>query len=165
MSRRHHLVSIEPNEEGAMSDTGVDVARRWFSEVWNQRRGETIGELMDPKCVAHTSLGPVVGPEEWKKAFWTPFVTGFSDIVVTVENAIASGEDVAVRWNVSMKHSGELLGVAASGRQVRFDGMSWIRVRNGRIVEGWDGWDSTGLFVRLGATPETLRQLTSPPAS
>ena len=143
-----------------MGQAEIGVARRWFEEVWNQRHKETIFELMDPKAVGHTAAAPTLGPEQWKARFWEPFRQSFGDIRVTVDQALSEGEDVAVRWSASMKHVGPLFGVAPSGRTVSFSGSTWMRVRDGQIVEGWDTWDFTGLMVRLGATPEILRALT-----
>ena len=42
--------------------------------------------------------------------------------------------------------------------------MTWVAVENGKIVEGWDGWDSTGLLVNVGAAslhPEVVRAMTA----
>jgi hypothetical protein len=36
-----------------------------------------------------------------------------------------------------------------SGRKVEARGMSWFRIREGRMAEGWDSWDQTGLMKAL----------------
>jgi predicted ester cyclase len=133
-----------------MSTPQLDLARRWFKEVWNEGRAETIHELMHPEAVGHTTTGDLRGPDEWKRGFWDHFVGAFSDINVEIEDAISDGDRVAVRWAASMRHTGPHIGVPETGRELRFKGMSWLRVREGRIVEGWDGWDSTGMLVSIG---------------
>jgi hypothetical protein len=42
------------------------------------------------------------------------------------------------------------LGMAATGRAVDFRGMTWLTLKNGVIVEGWDSWN-------LGRLLESLR--------
>lgn len=136
-----------------------ELARRWFEEVWNQGRAEGIFEMMDPKAVGHTGTGDVVGPQQWKERFWEPFQVAFKDIHVTVDRAISSEDVVAVRWRASMKHVGALFGIPGDGRTHKLLGSTWLRIEDGRLAEGWDTWDLTGLLVRMGATAEILKQV------
>ena len=58
----------------------------------------------------------------------------------------------------------DLVVYGGSGRAARIQGMTWMAVENGRIVEGWDGWDATGLLVEIGAAsvhPDVVRALTA----
>jgi predicted ester cyclase len=133
-----------------MSTPQLELARRWFKEVWNEGRAETIHELMHPEAICHLATGTITGPDAWKSTFWDPFVGAFSEIKVEVEDAISDGERVAVRWSAAMRHTGPHIGIPETGRALRFSGMTWLRVRDGRVVEGWDGWDSTGMLVSIG---------------
>ena len=133
-----------------MSEANKGVARRWFQEVWNDRRAETIHELMHPQAIGHTSAGEIRGPEEWKQKFWDPFMGAFSDIALVVEDMVCDGDRVVVRWRASMKHTGGHIGVPETGRALSFPGLTWMVVRDGKLVEGWDGWDSTGMLVSIG---------------
>jgi hypothetical protein len=134
-----------------MSDQNKAVARRWFEEVWNQRNPATIQELMAPEAPCYGAAGCIVGPAAWKSAFWDPLTSAFGRFHVTVEDLVAEGDRVVVRWRASMQHTGEGMGVAATGRTIEAMGLTLMVVRDGRIVEGWDGWDSTGLLVNIGA--------------
>lgn len=133
-----------------MSEANKAVARRWFQEVWNERRAETIQELMHPQVKAHTPSGEIHGPAAWKQRFWDPFVGAFSDIKLDIEDLVAEGDRVVVRWQASMRHTGGHIGVPETGRALSFPGISWIVVRDGKLVEGWDGWDFTGMLVSIG---------------
>jgi predicted ester cyclase len=42
------------------------------------------------------------------------------------------------------------LGFEATGRHVQFTGMTFIRVEEGRFVEGWNSMDQLGLLQQLG---------------
>ena len=142
-----------------MSDDAETVARRWFEEVWNQRRRESIYELMTADAVGHSPTGDTKGPDEWARS-WERLTQDFPDIGIHIDAVLASGRDAVVRWSGTLTHRGPGLGIAASGRAARIQGMTWVAVENGKIVEGWDGWDATGLLVEVGAAflhPEFLR--------
>lgn len=145
----------------ASTTTGsAAVARRWFEEVWNQRREATVHELMLPSGVGHLEGGTVQGVEQFL-AMRALLLEAFPDLRITVEDLIAHGDDVAVRWNVTGTHRGASLGFSATHRPVAFRGMTWLRIQKGRIVEGWDAWNQGAVFAELRAAAE--RQKTVPP--
>ena len=57
-----------------------------------------------------------------------------------------------MRVTITGTHAGLGLGVAPTGRAIRISSMSMARVRDGRLVEGWDNVDYLGLFAQLGIT-------------
>jgi predicted ester cyclase len=56
---------------------------------------------------------------------------------VTIEAIMDAGDEVAVRWSAEGTHAGEAMGMAPTGRPVRLEGMSWIKVRDGKLGLGW----------------------------
>jgi steroid delta-isomerase-like uncharacterized protein len=138
-----------------MSEANKTLVRRWFEEVWNQGREETIDELFAPNGVGY-GLGdteaPVQGP-----AGIRPFVRNLRgaipDIHMTIEDAIAEGDKVTVRITAEGTHKGGQLGVAPTGRRVHIEGIVVVRIANGQIVEGWNSWDQLGLLRQIGALP------------
>jgi len=128
------------------------LARRWFEEVWNQRKDDTVTELMADVCDGHMEGGDVHGPAEFLAAR-AALLAAFPDIRVKVEDVVSEGDKVVVRWSASGTHKGDELGVAASGRKASFRGMSWIRFENGKVVEGWDSWNMGRLLQELEAQP------------
>lgn len=126
------------------------LARRWFEEVWNQRRSETIDELMHPDGHGHLEGGEVHGPEHFK-ALSAELLRAFPDLRVSVEDAIAQGDQVVVRWNATATHTGPALGLTPTGRSVAFRGMTWLIFRDGKVIKGWDAWNQGALFQSLQA--------------
>ena len=124
------------------------LARRWFEEVWNQRRTETVHELLRPDSVGHLEGGDAVGPEPFLKVH-AELVQTLPDLRVHVEDTVAQGEQVVVRWSASGTHRGKGMGCDPTGALVQFRGMTWIRYRDGKMVEGWDAWDLGGLLLKL----------------
>ena len=126
------------------------MAHRWFEEVWNQRRPEVVHELIHPDGVGHLSLGDVIGPEPFLERVYWPFIASFPDLHIAIEDSLGDEDDIAIRWHATGTHTGEpFFGIAASGRCIDIIGITWIRYRDGRMIEGWDRWDSSSLIAQL----------------
>jgi steroid delta-isomerase-like uncharacterized protein len=132
-----------------MSSTNATLARRWFEEVWTQRRAETVRELLTEESECRSEAGVLRGPDAFLSKMHAPFLGAFPDLTLTVEDTVAEGDRVVVRWLATGTHTGDGLGVAPSGRRVTFRGMTWIRFRDGKMLEGLDCWNQTGLMKSL----------------
>jgi steroid delta-isomerase-like uncharacterized protein len=136
-----------------MSQENKAVLRRWFEEVWNKGRAETIDELFAADGTAHglaDETGESLrGPSNFR-VFHGKFREAFPDIEVTVEDVIAEGDKVAARCSVRGRHQSDSLGFAATGRPVEFTGMTFARVRGGQIVEAWNNFDFMTTFQQCG---------------
>jgi len=130
----------------------VELMRRWFREVWNEAKVETIHELFSPDASLTGHYGTksaIRGPHEF-----LPFVqlirTAFPDIKLKVEDAFGAHDKVVVRWIATGIHSGEGFG-PPSNKTVHVTGVTIARIADGKIVEGWDNWDQLGLLEQIGA--------------
>ena len=135
------------------AEDNVRIMQRWFQEVWNEGRIETVYELFAPEAVAHgqeSAEGELRGPQEFER-FVQKIRGAFSDIHLTVEDVFATDDKGVLRWSGVMKHTGNALGMPASGQTVRLRGITVVRFANGKIVEGWDNWDQLGMLQQIGA--------------
>lgn len=124
------------------------VARRWFEEVWNERRVDLIDELMAPDSIGHLEAGDVGGPDSFRQIH-AAFVSAVPDLRIEIEDVVAEGDRAAVRWHVRGTHGGEGFGFAPTQQNVARRGTTWLRVRDGRIVEGWDTWNMGEFMAAL----------------
>ena len=125
---------------------------RWFEEVWNQQRVESIDELFAPSGLCYglgTSGAPLMGPEEFKP-FHRMFLGAFPDLKIEVEMVLGEGEMTVVRFTATGTHLGDTLGFSATGRTMHITGMSMIRWENNQIAEGWNNFDQFNMFLQLG---------------
>ena len=132
-----------------MSTEHKALVRRWFDEVWCQGRAEVIDELLASDAVVHGLGSDLRGPAGFK-TFYSAYREAFPKITIQVEDIVAEGDMVAARWSGTGTHQGNGLGFAATGRQVRFDGMVFVRVERGKLVEGWNNFDQLGMLQQLG---------------
>jgi len=131
-----------------MSEANRSLAKRWFQEVWNQRRAETVDELLPAHAVGHMEGTEIRGPGQFK-AIRAALLDAFPDFHIVVEDTLAEGDHVVVRWRVSGTHGGAGLGFPATGQSVNFRGMTWMTFSNGMVTEGWDAWNQGALLQQL----------------
>ena len=140
-------------------EENVALMRRWFKEVWNEGKTQTVYELLSPDAIGIGQLedgNPLCGPAEF-----LPLVErirgAFPDINMVVEDAFGAEDKVVLRWSATMTHHGDHLGMPASGKRVRMTGITIARIRDKQIIEGWDNWDQLGMLKQIGAyaSPQT----------
>ncbi|MHA3774188.1 ester cyclase [Verrucomicrobiota bacterium sgz303538] len=134
----------------------VQLMRRWFQEIWNEGRLETIDELMAPDGVAHDLTGPggdVRRPAAFKDAARV-LRSAFEDIRVDVDDIFGSDDRVAIRLTITMTHTGELGDLRPTHARISSPLMCIVHVRDGQIVEGWNFWDVASVLRATAAPPE-----------
>jgi steroid delta-isomerase-like uncharacterized protein len=135
----------------------ADASRRLLEQSFNTGNFELIDQLVAPEAVEHDPSLPAQmrdlrGPDGIKRIV-TMYRTAFPDVRMTVDEAIASGDKVALRWHSEGTHRGELAGLAPTGVHGSVTGISIDRWQDGKIVEVWAEWDNMGLARQLGAAP------------
>jgi predicted ester cyclase len=74
-----------------------------------------------------------------------------------MEDMIAEGDQVILRWMWHGTHTGDLLTpmmrLHATGKQVTVTGITIFRVASGRVVETWNQSDRLGMYQQLGLIP------------
>jgi hypothetical protein len=121
----------------AMSEANKILAREWFEQVWNQKSEAAIERLFHAQGKGYGLPDPdgvFVGPEAFK-AVHRSFCGAFPDLHIDLEDVIAEGDHVAVRWRVTMTHLGDHLGFPASGRTGVLGGASFIITDGNQILE------------------------------
>lgn len=124
------------------------LGRRWFEEVWNRRSDAAIDELLSHDSQGHVEGGEYRGPAGFRQ-MRDLFLGALPDIRIEIEDVIAAGDRAAVRWHAHGTHGGDGFGFEATKLPVSFRGTTWLRVEEGKIVEGYDTWNLGGLLASL----------------
>jgi steroid delta-isomerase-like uncharacterized protein len=130
------------------------IARRYFEDFWNTGNTAVIAELVAADAVGHVPGVTVQGRDALQQRL-SALYTMYSEPHFTVEDQIAEGDKVAVRWTFRGRHSGTFMGVAPSGQEVMVTGMNLFRLASGRIAEIWLNGDDLGELQQLGVLPAT----------
>jgi steroid delta-isomerase-like uncharacterized protein len=136
-----------------MSDENVALGRRWFEEVWNQRKSNAVPELLAADCVMHgisETGGDVRGAGEFQ-AMHARLLSAFPDMRFAIDDCFGAGDKIVVRWTATMRHTGPGLGIDATGAEIKLRGMGIARIAGGKVQETWDNWDRMAMFEQIEA--------------
>jgi steroid delta-isomerase-like uncharacterized protein len=128
------------------------IARRINDEVWNQGNLDVIDELIADDAVVSIVGAPqeIRGPAGFRE-FVTMYRTAFPDLRIAVDEQIGEGDVVVNRWTATGTHEGDLMGIAATGKQATTAGINISRISGGKLVQGWSIFDQLGLLQQIGA--------------
>ena len=129
------------------------IARRWNEEIWCKANLAAIEELLVTDFVFNYPPPGVEPDREVYKRVVKSYFVGFPDFKSTIEDMLAEGDKVVVRWTGRGTHKGEFMGIAPTGKQVTVTGISIIRIVGGKIVEEWTEMDNLGAMQQLGVFP------------
>ena len=87
------------------------------------------------------------------KQFISMYLTAFPDSRFTIEDLIAEGDTVVVRYTVRGTHQGNLMAIPPTGKQASVTAIGIFRIVNGIAVEEWVNMDDLGLLQQLGVIP------------
>jgi predicted ester cyclase len=91
-------------------------------------------------------------PEGFKKLV-TLYRSAFPDAHTIVDEILADGDKVMVRWTARATHTGQLFNLAPTNKRVTVTGIDVYRISSGKIQETRVSWDALGFLQQLGAAP------------
>jgi steroid delta-isomerase-like uncharacterized protein len=125
-----------------------------FLEFINTASEKLAQELISPDAVFHVPgrTEPMRGPAGYL-AIIGMMRGGFPDIQWTLEEMVAEGDKVAVRFTMRGTHRGTFFGVPPTGKTISVQAMNIYRLSGGQFVEEHGQPDMLGLLQQIGAVP------------
>ena len=137
-----------------MSADNKALIRRYFDAI-DSGNWAALDELFAPTYVRHdpnTHEGRL-GREDVKRHLQIVY-TAAPDLSHTIEDLLAEGDKVAARLTSRGTQTGNLRGIASTGRQFTMTGMDLFRIADGKIEEQWINQDMLGALQQLGVIPK-----------
>jgi predicted ester cyclase len=133
------------------------IVKRLFEEPW-KGNFDVIDEYVALTYVGYDAAEPepIRGPAG-VRANVEKYLAGFPGGAITVDDQIVEGDKVATRWTGRGTQTGEIAGIAPTGKEATISGLTISRLEDGKVVEEWTTWDTLGMLVQLGAIPEPAR--------
>jgi steroid delta-isomerase-like uncharacterized protein len=138
-------------DSGSVEEASKAVVLRFFDEILGKKNMAAIDEVIadDYKNYFPGAPSPL-GKADMSGAL-SMFFTAFPDMAVEVKSIIAEGDRVAVIGEITATHQGEFQGVPPTGKRIAVRNLSQYRVRDGKLVEDYPGFNPMDIMEQIGA--------------
>jgi len=135
------------------SEAAKAVVRRNTEEVQGGGNFDVFEELFADDFVDHTPQPNTTPDKGGVRILYRTLRTAFPDFHADIHWQAADGDLVTTYKMYHGTHQGTFLGVAPTGRVIRFETVDAMRVRDGKITEHWGVANLFSLLEQLGAWP------------
>lgn len=127
---------------------------KMYTETWDQIINTSNIDLINnthftDSITLISSPENIVGIEN-VKAYYKNFLTGFSDIKFTMVSVFGQDDNIVKHWNFKGTHSGDFFGIPATGKAVDIDGVTLVKMKDGKIAQEQDFMDNMLFMQQLG---------------
>jgi steroid delta-isomerase-like uncharacterized protein len=128
--------------------------RRAWDEIFNQRNLDFFDEVSVADAIWHEPDREFQGTGEIKQVS-AAYFEAFPDLIVSLEDVLAEGEKVVVRWMQRGTHQGEMEELGPpTGSPFELEGITIHRFEGDKIAETWERCDNLSLLQQLGLIPD-----------
>lgn len=138
-----------------MSDL-QDMCQRFYKEVFDNRDLSAVDEFLAEGVIEHETPPPGVTLQpgrEGVKQLIGLYLGAFKPLTVEVHAQYRDGDTVINRVTFHGAHTGEFVGLPATGNKVVLDGIDIIRFEGNRMAEHWGHFDTAAMLMQLGVIP------------
>jgi predicted ester cyclase len=133
--------------EGEHMPDNKAIVLNYIDRVWHRHDYSAIDEMIVPNYIQHA---PNVPPgREGVRTFFKMVDGAFSDVTYTVDDAIAEGEKLVLRWTLRGRHTGPFQGLPPTNKDFALTGISIVKMEDGKLAENWVEQDLAGLMAQL----------------
>jgi len=136
-------------DNGSAKGTNEQTMLRLVDEFINRGDASALHELVHPDYV-YRSPGEELRGRDGLVALVAGYRSAFPDLALEIDDLVVTDHATVMAFTLTGTHRGDLLGISATGRRVRVNGMVRSRFRDGKIAEEWEILDQLSLFEQLG---------------
>jgi steroid delta-isomerase-like uncharacterized protein len=137
------------------AEKNKNIALRWFSlQTGASVDLAAMDKLTASNFVYHHPANPQVRThEQRKKEVVLALAKAFPDMKASVQDVIAEGDKVALRYLMSGTHKGEFMGIPPTNRRLELTSICILRLADGKVAEMWVENNSLIMMMQLGVVP------------
>jgi uncharacterized protein len=144
------LISCNSKGKRIRVENNIKMYTHVWDEIINKRKLDMFNDTNFTKnVIMHVSPNDLVGIDS-ARAYYANYLTGFSDISFTIKDVFGMDDKLVKHWNFKGTHTGLFFGIPATGKMVDIDGVTLVRMENGKIAEERDFFDNLEFMQQLG---------------
>jgi steroid delta-isomerase-like uncharacterized protein len=127
---------------------------RRLYDLINAHDIDAFGVMLADDFVEHEELPGGEPTRDGVKDFFRMQIAAFPDLAMTVEDVVDGGDKVVARVRFTGTHTGDFMGMPATGRAVDVQLIDIMRFAgDGLVHEHWGVFDQMAMMQQLGAGP------------
>ena len=147
------LAGCATNHQHALQ-RNKEIIQHYFDGWANHGDTAVADELIATNVVLHNPPAVINSLADYKKGM-AGFHTAFPDLHFTIDDLIAEGDKVIVRWTLRGTQTAEYQGHPPARQMMTVTGVSIFRIADGKIQEIHVNMDRLGMMGQLGWLPVT----------
>lgn len=131
---------------------------KMYTQVWDDviNKGD-INQInashFDENVIGISSPENMVGIDAFK-AYYQNFLIGFSERSFEIVNVFGQNDNIIKHWRFKGKHTGDFFGIPATAKSVNIEGVTLVKMKNGKILKEQDFMDNSIFLMQLGLTSD-----------
>ncbi len=143
------MIMVQTTRDIMKKLTNKELVKLYYTELWNKQNKDYIEILFDDNITFHGSLDiSVVGKEKFKE-YMDTILTGIPNLFHSILTMVCEGDTIAVRALYNGRHTGKLFDYEASNNKIVYNGASFFKFKDGKIIDIWVLGDLTNLTKQL----------------
>ena len=130
--------------------TAIDDALHGIYEAINTGNLDLLDKYVAADYAEHSE--GFQGVEPFKQQI-SAFRAAFPDLHVDIVEVVRDGDRFGSRTVITGTHTGELMGMPPTGKQISVEAVDLGRIENGQAKERWGGMNMFSLLTQLGVIP------------
>lgn len=126
------------------------IVRDLYETLYEDQAFDSVSEFYAPEAVRHGGLQGSIEGRDAMQGYLQAAIGGLSEVSVTELRSLAGDDLVAYDFEMTATHSGEMLGVPATGNRIELTNTVWFRIEDGHVVDEWPRTDMLGLLTDIG---------------
>ena len=127
-----------------------ELVRRFYKEVYVDWNMALADDVVSPQFRSHDWPQGATGPNAFRE-YYSAIRSALPDARYEVDDLIAEGDRVVVRWRLLGTQTGAFGRIAPTGRRITLKGIAIYRVEGGKLMERWVVSDLYGALEEIGA--------------
>lgn len=133
--------------------TAREFYQDYVDTIYHEGKVEELGRFYAAGIVPHPAIPGVEPGLKGMKVAIASWLQAFTSMRFTIDSFVFQNDIMAPRITISAVHSGDYMGIPATGRQVKIIAHPHYRLEHHKIAEYWDLPDMLTLLQQLGAMP------------
>ena len=140
-----------------MTNANKKIIQRLYKEILEDWNMPLADDLVADQFTSHDwPKGSASGPEAFRNYYSNVIRSVLPDARYEVDDMIAEGDKVVVRWRLLGTHKGNFLDISPTGRWVTLKGIAIYRLEDSKVTERWVVTDLHGLLQKLKESPQVM---------